>query len=147
MADKSTPDNAEQQQQQPDDLSRLQSKLEGLGVLFYECVGVIQRDAPPTSRSPDEADQIAADNKARALLASKTPQFAQDIVRANREIDALLAEMQSKAAVNNGNERQLLDTANFESVQAGDDMTEAVDDASKLLTSVRNLIAARESES
>lgn len=129
-----------------DDLSRLQKHLEHLGNKFYSCIGVLQRDAPPVSRPPEEADEVTNDENMRKQLASKTPEFARDIVRTSREIDSIITEIEAKMAALQGKERTLLDTANFESVQAGEEMTEAVDDAQKLLTSVRQIIAARETE-
>ncbi|KAI0560397.1 Mediator complex subunit Med21 [Gracilaria domingensis] len=130
-----------------DDLSRLQKKLEELGVKFYECLGVLQRDAPPTSRAPDEKEEVANDEAARKRLASQIPEFATDIVKCSRDVDALIDVIEGKMKQQEGQERSLLDTANFESNQAGEEMVDAVDDAQKLLTSVRNLIAARERES
>lgn len=129
-----------------DDLSRLQKRMENLGVMFYTYLGIIQRDAPPVSRPPDEADETANDEAMRKELAEKTPSFARDIVQCSRDIDALINEIEGKMEDLDGKEREILDTANFESVQAGEEMTEAVDDAQKLLTSVRHIIAAREAE-
>lgn len=142
MTEKTTTDDASGL----DDLSRLQKHLEHLGVKFYSCIGVLQRDAPPVSRSPEEAEEATNDEDLRKKLASKTPEFARDIVQTSREIDNLISEIEAKMAALQGKERTLLDTANFESVQAGEEMTEAVDDAQKLLASVRQIIAARETE-
>lgn len=62
-----------------DDLSHLQKKLDEIGVMFYTCVGVMQRDAPPAARAPDEADETANDNAMREELAQKAPDFATQI--------------------------------------------------------------------
>lgn len=131
---------------QMDDLSRLQKRVEDLGVMFYTYLGVLQRDAPPTSRLPDEKEELANDEVARQQLAKKIPEFATDIIQCSREIDSLVSDIGVKMKEQAGCERTLLDTANFESMQAGDEMTEAVDDAQKLLSSVRDLINARERE-
>ncbi|CAN8076071.1 unnamed protein product [Agarophyton chilense] len=130
-----------------DDLSRLQKKIEELGVKFYEYIGVLQRDAPPISRAPDEKEELVNDEAARNRLASQIPEFASDIVKCSRDIDALVNAIDSKMKQQEGQKRPLLETANYESNQAGEEMVEAVDDAQKLLTSVQNLITARERES
>lgn len=129
-----------------DDLSRLQKYLENLGVKFYSCIGVLQQDAPPVTRSPEEAEEVTSDDNMRKQLATKTPEFARDIVQTSRKIDNVITEIEAKMAALQGKERTLLDTANFESVQAGEEMTEAVDNAQKLLANVRQIIAAREIE-
>ncbi|KAI0558030.1 hypothetical protein FGB62_242g08 [Gracilaria domingensis] len=65
----------------------------------------------------------------------------------SRDVDALIDVIEGKMKQQEGQERSLLDTANFESNQAGGELVDAMDDAQKLLTSVRNLIAVRERES
>eukprot|EP00177_Eucheuma_denticulatum_P007196 GFKZ01013089.1.p3 GENE.GFKZ01013089.1~~GFKZ01013089.1.p3 ORF type:complete len:143 (+),score=24.26 GFKZ01013089.1:216-644(+) len=129
-----------------DDLSRLQKRLEDLGTKFCSCIGVLQRDAPPATRPPEESEEIPNDEIMRRQLETKTPEFARDIIQTSRDIDAIITEIEGKMALLQGKERTLLDTANFESLQAGDEMTEAVDDAQKLLTSIRQITAARETE-
>lgn len=129
-----------------DDLSRLQSKLDNLGVMFYTYLGIIQRDAPPKSRPQEEADELVNDAKKRETLKKETPGFAKQIVQASCEIESLISEIDAKVKAHSGKERDLLNNANFESVQAGEEMTEAVDDANKLLSSMRDAISTRESE-
>jgi len=130
-----------------DDLSRLQKKLDDLGVMFYTYIGILQRDAPPIARAPDETSDLPSDNTKREELAKKAPEYARYIVQCSREIDEEIAEIDGKMKEQDGKERNLLDNANFESMQAGEEMTEAVDDAQKLLSSVRDIITAREGES
>lgn len=132
---------------QMDDLSRLQKRIEDMGVMFYTYLGILQRDAPPTARAPDEKEEMARDEASRKQLATKIPEFAKDIVQCGREVDSLIDHIDGKMKQQEGRERTLLETANFESMQAGDEMEEAVDDAQKLLSSVRDLITARERES
>lgn len=130
-----------------DNVTQLQSKIDDLSVMFFTYLGIIQRDAPPTGRHPDEKDEeLESDQAMRKQLAEKMPARARDIVCTSREIDALLVEIEAKSKAYVGKEHALLDNANFESAQAGDEMTEAVDDASKLLTSVREIISARETD-
>ncbi len=62
-----------------DSLSQLQRKLDDLGVMFYTYVGIIQRDAPPTARAPDESDEVQNDEAMRKELAEKSPEYAKDI--------------------------------------------------------------------
>lgn len=131
---------------QMDDLSRLQKKLDDLGVMFYTYIGILQRDAPPITRAPDETDELPADAKMHDQLSKKAPEYAADIVACSREIDQVISEIDAKMLQQDGKERTLLDNANYESVQAGEEMTEAVDDAQKLLASVRDIITAREGE-
>lgn len=130
-----------------DDLSRLQKGLDELGVKFYTYIGILQRDAPPITRPPEEADDMPADEVARKELLAKTPDFARDIVKSSRDLDALITGMEDKMKAFEGKEITLLDSANFDSRQAGEEMSEAVDDAQKLLSSVRDIIAARDTES
>lgn len=141
MSDKTT------ENVQMDDLSRLQKRVEDMGVMFYTYLGILQRDAPPTARAPDEKEEMANDEASRKQLANKIPEFAKDIIQCGREIDSLIDHIDGKMKQQEGRERTLLETANFESMQAGDEMEEAVDDAQKLLSSVRDLITARERES
>lgn len=115
--------------------------------MFYTYLGIIQRDAPPVARPPDEADEVANDVVVRKELAEKTPGFAKDIVQCSRDIDGLIDEIEQNMTTIEGKERELLDAANFESVQAGEEMNEAMDDAQKLLSSVREIMVARETES
>lgn len=130
-----------------DDLSRLQKCLEELSDQFFSAIGVLQRDAPPLSRGNGQKDMAAKDEETRQQLAEKAPTFAKRIVSVSRQIDGLINTIETKMEALQGKERTLLDTANFESVQAGDEMTEAVDDAQKLLAGIRNIITARETES
>lgn len=129
-----------------DDLSLLQKSLDELGEKFYTYIGIIQRDAPPISRPPEELDEVAADETARKELLTKTPGFAREIVAGSRAIDALITSIEQKMSTLEGKEESLLESANFESRQAGEEMAEAVDDAQKLLANVRDIIAARETE-
>lgn len=130
-----------------DDLSRLQKALDELSVQLYTCIGIIQRDAPPIARPPEEADEAAADEVERQKLLAKVPQFARDVVARSRAVDAVITDVEARMKEFEGKERTQLDTANFESRQVGEEMTEAADDAQKLLASVRDIIAARETES
>lgn len=130
-----------------DDLSRLQSKLDDLGVMFYTYLGILQRDAPPIQRPPEEADEIPNDDKMRNELREKVPTFARDIINTSREIEMIIADVDKNVRAHAGNERHLLDSANFQSMQAGEEMSDAIDEASKLLTGIRDIIAAREDES
>lgn len=130
-----------------DDLSRLQTKLDDLGVMFYTYLGILQRDAPPTQRPTEEADQVANDEQMRKELRDKVPIFARDIVNTSREIESIISDVDKNIHAKAGNERQLLDSANFQSSQAGEELSETVDDASKLLAGIRDVIAAREADS
>lgn len=129
-----------------DDLSVLQNRLEDLGVMFYTYLGIIQRDAPPVSRLPDEADEAANDALVRNDLHQKAITFANDVVKCSQHVDALITRVEKKIHAIDGKERQLLDAANFESMQAGEEMIEALDDANKLLNRVRHVMVAREAE-
>lgn len=129
---------------QMDHLSQLQKRLNELGEMLYSHIGVIQRDAPPLERPPDEAEEIPNDSAARKQLESAIPEYAREIIQCSRDIDKIIDEIDTNINIHAGKERPLLDTANFESMQAGDELNDAVDDAQKLLTSVRDLISARE---
>lgn len=135
-----------EQHDEIDDVSRLQAKLDDLGVMFYTYLGIIQRDAPPSERPPDEADERTNDQKLRDELREKTPGFAKSIVRTSVEIEKLIDDIQIKMKTHSGRERQLLDTADFQSKQAGKEMIQSVDNATKLLTSIRQAIAVHENE-
>lgn len=140
---------SEKQTDQPaqtDHLSILQKKLDDLSVMFYSYIGILQRDAPPHERPPEQKDDIANDATARKQLMDNIPKYASDIVGCTKEINTIINQIDTKMRDQAGRERTLLDTANFESRQAGEEMSEAVDDAHKLLTSVRDLISAREKE-
>lgn len=134
------------EQEKMDDLSRLQGKLDDLGVMFYTYLGIIQRDAPPSERAPDEADEVANDQKAREELTAKIPGFAKSVVQTSMEFEKIIDEVETKMKSHTGKEREMLDTANYESRQAGDEMTEAAESATKLLSSLRQAISARENE-
>ena len=129
-----------------DDLSQLQKRLDDLGTMFYAYLGILQRDAPPIERTPDEKDEVTRDVTTRTELNNKASEYAKDIIRCHRDITSIITEIDNKVKIHAGRERNLLDTANFESIQAGEEMTEAVDKAQELLTSVRHIISARESE-
>lgn len=129
-----------------DDVSRLQGKLDDLGVMFYTYLGIIQRDAPPRERAPDEADETANDRKAREELRQKTPGFAKAIVQTSMEIEKVIDDVDGKLNEYNGKERQLLERADYDSKQTGEQMIQAIDSANKLLSNVRQVIAARETE-
>lgn len=129
-----------------DDLTRLQGKLDDLGVMFYTYLGIIQRDAPPTERAPDEADEEAGDEQMREELMTKAPGFAESIVSTSMEIENIIDSIDSRMKMYRGKERELLDTANYESRKAGEDMNEAAEKANKLLASLRQAISARENE-
>ncbi|KAI0558899.1 hypothetical protein FGB62_181g020 [Gracilaria domingensis] len=89
------------------------------------------RDAPPTSCAPDEKEEVANDEAARKRLASQIPEFATDILKCSRDVDALIDVIEGKIKQQKGQEISLFDTANFESNQAGKEMVEAVYDAQK----------------
>lgn len=129
-----------------DNVSRLQAKLDDLGVMFYTYLGIIQRDAPPSERPPDEAEETENDRKARAELDEKTPQFAKSIVQTSVAIEKIINDIEVQMKMFTGKERDMLEAADFESRQAGDEMTEAADEASKLLASIRQVIAVRDNE-
>ena len=129
-----------------DNLSRLQKRMEELGVMFYTYLGIIQRDAPPVTRGPEEADEMQNDTVSRAELVAKLPGFAKEIVQCSRDVDTLVDGIEEQMTEIEGKERELLDAANFESAQIGEEMSEAVDDAHKLLESVRQITSARETE-
>lgn len=140
MAEKEGDDN------KADNVSRLQAKLDDLGVMFYTYLGIIQRDAPPSERPPDEAEENGNDEKARAELNEKTPGFAKSIVQTSVEIEKIINDIEVQMKLFTAKERDMLEAADFESRQAGDEMTEAADDASKLLASIRQVIAVRDNE-
>lgn len=131
---------------QLDDLSRLQKRIEDLGGMFYTYLGILQRDAPPMDRAPEEIEEKPNDDAARKTLAEKTPEYARDIINCSRDIDRLIRQVDGKMKLQEGKERVLLENADHESRQAGEEMTEAVDDAQRMLSSVRDLISAREVE-
>lgn len=62
-----------------DSLTQLQRKIDDIGVMFYTYVGIMQRDAPPVTRPPEEADEVANDEQMRKELAEKAPEYAKDI--------------------------------------------------------------------
>lgn len=127
---------------QMDHLSHLQNKLEDLSVMFYTYIGIIQREAAPINapQNPTSPEDPAQQ------LAINVPQYARDIITCNRDLAKIIDDIDAKMTAQAGQERNLLNGANFESIQAGGDMSEAVDDAHKLLSSVRDLISAREQE-
>lgn len=129
-----------------DNVSRLQAKLDDLGVMFYAYLGMIQHDAPPSERPPDEAEEKGNDEKARAELSEKIPGFAKSIVQTSVEIEKIINDIEVQMKLFAGKERDILEAADFESRQAGDEMTEAADDANKLLASIRQVIAVRDNE-
>lgn len=72
-------DDPQSSEQDVDSLSQLQRKLDDLGVMFYTYVGIMQRDAPPAARPPDENDEIQSDEIMRKELSEKAPEYAKDI--------------------------------------------------------------------
>lgn len=60
-------------------MTKLQRKIDDIGVMFYTYVGIIQRDAPPAARPPDEADEIPNDAAMVKKLTENTPEYAKDI--------------------------------------------------------------------
>lgn len=129
-----------------DSLTQLQRKLDDLGVMFYTYVGIMQRDAPPEARAPDEADEVANDDAMRKELAEKAPEYAKDVVRTSKEIDELIAKVESDLALAGGDEKAALVTADAESVAAGEGLDEAAAAAAKLLADVRGVIAMRDQD-
>lgn len=65
--------------QEEDALTRLQKKMDELGVMFYTYVGIMQRDAPPISRGPNDVKETVADEAKRKELAARAPEYAKDI--------------------------------------------------------------------
>lgn len=129
-----------------DSLSLLQRKLDDLGVMFYTYVGIIQRDAPPEARAPDEADELPNDEAMRKELAEKAPEYAKDVVRTSAEIDALIATVEADLALAGGDEREALRMADAESVRMGNGLAEGAEGAQRLLADIRGVIALRDGD-
>lgn len=62
-----------------DPLTQMQKKMDELNVMFYTYAGIMQRDAPPIARSPEESRQIEVDEIKRKQLIARAPEYAQDI--------------------------------------------------------------------
>ena len=62
-----------------DPLTQMQKKMDELNVMFYTYAGIMQRDAPPIARGPEESRQIEVDEIKRKQLVARAPEYAQDI--------------------------------------------------------------------
>lgn len=130
-----------------DSLSLLQRKLDDIGQMFYTYIGILQRDAPPVARGPDEADEASADKKARAELEAKVPEYAMDIVQTSKDIDAAIdaIEVELREVAISG-ERAALERADTDSRAAGNQLETAATEAKNLLADVRGVIAMRDQD-
>lgn len=129
-----------------DAISAAQRKLDDLAVMFYTYTGVIQRDAPPAARVPDEVDELPADEAARADLASKIPEYANDIVRASADMSAAIDRIAKELELDDEKMRASLSCADDDSVQAGLELKKAAEHAESLLGRVRGAMSETERE-
>jgi hypothetical protein len=133
-----------------------QRRLDELAEMLYTYVGVIQRDAPPSARAPDEVEEVPADDALRNELLAKMPEYARDIVRAssdvNRAIDRIAEEVEAEivdedvareaanSCENSSRQRALLLKADEESIAAGIGLRNEANRADKLLSQIRDAI-------
>ncbi len=126
-----------------DTLTEVQRKLDDIGIMFYTYVGILQRDAPPAARAPDEAEEAGNDAATRAELASKVPDYARDIINTHQELNALIDKLDVPTP---DVERAELQRANAESLAAAVDLDAASKEAAALLADIRNVVALRDGD-
>jgi hypothetical protein len=130
-----------------DPLTETQKRLDDLCVMFYTYLGIIQRDAPPSSRAPDEIDEIPGDEASREELGQKIPEFALDILRTSGDIDAAANRIADEYEVDAGEERRILAAADEDSACAGVELSAAGKNLTQLLCRVREAIHETEQDS
>jgi Sec-independent protein translocase protein TatA len=122
-----------------DAVTSAQRRLDELAEMLYTYVGVIQRDAPPSARAPDEADEVAGDDALRADLLAKIPEYARDVVRASgdfsKAIDRIAKDVEAEIGDVEGEEA---------SVSAGSQLRHAANGVENLLAQVRDAISKTE---
>jgi hypothetical protein len=123
-----------------DALTEAQKRLDDLSVMFYTYIGILQRDAPPSSRAPDEMDELPADKAVRAELRTKIPEYVSDIVRTSREINTSAQRIADEYEADAGEERSVLAEADADSMSAGTELSTAGKDLTRLLHRVRGAI-------
>jgi Sec-independent protein translocase protein TatA len=142
-----------------DAVTSAQRRLDELAEMLYTYVGVIQRDAPPSARAPDEADEVAGDDALRADLLAKIPEYARDVVRASgdfskaidriaKDVEAEIGDAEGETGevgeANAGRQRALLVKAEEASVSAGSQLRHAANGVENLLAQVRDAISKTE---
>lgn len=127
-----------------DAVTAAQRRLDELAVLMYTYVGVVQRDAPPASRAPDETEEEATDAAARLALSARAPEYARDILRASRAVGEALERIDEEVGSTDGGVREGLIKADEEGREVGESMKAEAEKARSLLESVRKTIAATE---
>lgn len=126
-----------------DTLTEVQRKLDDIGIMFYTYVGILQRDAPPSARAPDEADEIKNDSLARAEIAEKVPDYARDIITTHQELNLLIDKL---VVPTPEIEKSDLERANAESLAAAVDLDAASKEAATLLADIRHVVALRDAD-
>jgi hypothetical protein len=129
-----------------DALTETQKRLDDLCVMFYTYIGIIQRDAPPSSRAPDETDEIPGDEASREELRQKIPEFAADILRTSGDIDAAAKRIADEYEADAGDERRILAAADEDSASAGVELSTAGKNLTQLLFRVRDAIYETEQD-
>jgi hypothetical protein len=106
--------------------------------MFYTYLGIIQRDAPPSSRAPDEIDEIPGDEASREELRQKIPEFVLDILRTSGDVDVTANCIADESEVDAGEEHRILAAAGEDSACAGVELSTAGKSLTQLLCRVRD---------
>lgn len=129
-----------------DAITDAQRRLDDMAVMFYTYTGIIQRDAPPTARVPDELDELPADEAARSELLSKIPDYANDILRASKDMSAAIDRISRELETDHDKRRAALASSDDKSVQAGVQLKDAASAVETLLAELRQAVAHTETE-
>lgn len=127
-----------------DAVTAAQRALDDLAVLMFTYVGVVQRDAPPASRAPDDQEEVAGDEAARSELAARAPEYAAEVLRGGEAVRRAVERVALE--VEGGREREEMLRAEKESVCAGEGMAEEVGKVESLLERVREVICKTEQD-
>lgn len=127
-----------------------QRRLDELAVLMYTYVGVVQRDAPPAARAPDEADVAREDAAAREMLCQRAPEYAADLVRASTAVGEAVGRVEKEVLAGGGADeaavRERLVRADERCAVVGNEMKAEAARVEVLLGRVREAIAVTEED-
>jgi hypothetical protein len=129
-----------------DAVTATQRRLDELAVLMYTYVGVVQRDAPPASRAPEDAEEAAADDAARAALAVRAPEYARDIVRASQAVADAIARVEAEIGDDVDVVRAELAEADRVCVAVGEELKREAGEVDVMLQRVREAISVTEQD-
>lgn len=129
-----------------DAVTAAQRALDALAVSMYTYVGVVQRDAPPASRAPDDQEETPADESARRDLAARAPEYVAEILQASDAVAQSIERVREEVEGDGEQQRKALLEAENASVEAGKKLKHESRAVESLLERVRHAICLTEQE-